>query len=248
VLALQAQPSGTGNADKGDPSIWGSAPVVIGFIVLGLAVFAFLVWFVLRSRDPSPSGAAAARSPDAAPAEPAAPEPATAAPSATAAPPDTAGPAAPVAEDLTVLVFEHTHGAEHAFADVRGRGEAAWIADVAFVECHRHGRLVVRGTFAGHYLDEEDVGEAARRGTVAGEVAESLVALAFEPPGPAEETSAIVAIAPRDDADAIVTAFGERPTRLTRRRLSSADVAAIEAVAAGAPPAARVDGPGPGPT
>ena len=28
---------------------------------------------------------------------------------------------------------------------------------MAFVEFHRHGRIVIRGTFAGHYLDTGDV-------------------------------------------------------------------------------------------
>ena len=53
ALLTIAQASGTGNPEKGDPSIWGSAPVVIGFIVLGLAIAAFLVWFVLRGGETS---------------------------------------------------------------------------------------------------------------------------------------------------------------------------------------------------
>jgi hypothetical protein len=43
-------------------------------------------------------------------------------------------------------------GAEQAFADVREpAGQAPWKDEVAFVEHRRSGRLVVRGTVAGHY-------------------------------------------------------------------------------------------------
>jgi len=75
-------------------------------------------------------------------------------------------------------------GAERAYADARGRAsDARWLREVAFVECHRHGRIVVRGTLAGHYLDIDDVADAIGHDTAAGAIAGAVVGLAFGPPG-----------------------------------------------------------------
>jgi len=83
-----------------------------------------------------------------------------------------------------VLTFDHIEGAERAYADARGRAnDAPWLRELVFVECHRHGRIVVRGTFAGHYLDVDDVGDAIGRDTAVGAVAGAVVGLAFGPPG-----------------------------------------------------------------
>jgi hypothetical protein len=72
-----------------------------------------------------------------------------------------------------VARFSGIDGAERAFADAHDRDPAAgWMADAAFVEVHRGGRIVVRGSVAGHYVDldgEGDViGPDAGRGAVAG--------------------------------------------------------------------------------
>lgn len=72
-----------------------------------------------------------------------------------------------------VARFSGIDGAERAFADAHDRDPAAdWMADATFVEVHRHGRIVVRGSVAGHYVDldgEGDViGPDAGRGAVAG--------------------------------------------------------------------------------
>jgi uncharacterized membrane protein len=88
------------------------------------------------------------------------------------------------ARELAVLTFDHIEGAERAYADARGRAnDAPWLREVVFVECHRHGRIVVRGTFAGHYLDVDDVEDAIGRDTAVGAVAGAVVGLAFGPPG-----------------------------------------------------------------
>jgi len=88
------------------------------------------------------------------------------------------------ARELAVLTFDHIEGAERAYADARGRAnDAAWLREVVFVECHRHGRIVVRGTFAGHYLDVDDVADAIGHDTAVGAVAGAVVGLAFGPPG-----------------------------------------------------------------
>ncbi len=83
-----------------------------------------------------------------------------------------------------MLTFDHIEGAERAYADARGRAnDAPWLREVVFVECHRHGRIVVRGTFAGHYLDVDDVADAIGQDTAVGAVAGAVVGLAFGPPG-----------------------------------------------------------------
>jgi uncharacterized membrane protein len=88
------------------------------------------------------------------------------------------------ARELVVLTFDHIEGAERAYADARGRAnDAPWLREVVFVECHRHDRIVVRGTFAGHYLDVDDVADAIGHDTAVGAVAGAVVGLAFGPPG-----------------------------------------------------------------
>jgi uncharacterized membrane protein len=147
-----------------------------------------------RRRDGGQSDAAAVgstRAPVAGPAAASSPAPAVA-PVDPVAPGAPVAPVAPVpprregqdARELAVLTFDHIEGAERAYADARGRaGDAPWLREVVFVECHRHGRIVVRGTFAGHYLDVDDVGDAIGHDTAAGAVAGAVVGLAFGPPG-----------------------------------------------------------------
>jgi hypothetical protein len=62
--------------------------------------------------------------------------------------------------DLALMIFDHTEGAERAYADVRdASGDAPWVHEIAFVEHHRHDRIVVRGTFAGRYVDLDEQGD-----------------------------------------------------------------------------------------
>ena len=52
------------------------------------------------------------------------------------------------------MIFDHVGGAERAYADVLDASDdAPWVHEIAFVEHHRHDRIVVRGTFAGRYVD-----------------------------------------------------------------------------------------------
>ncbi len=86
--------------------------------------------------------------------------------------------------DFALMVFEHTGGAEHAYADAvsQAAGEP-WAQEVAFVEHHRRDRIVVRGTFAGHYVDADDEGDFIGRKTAEGAVAGAAVGLLFGPAG-----------------------------------------------------------------
>ena len=180
----QSAPSDSGGADRGESaSAWHDVLSFLGWILLAVVVFGLLLWMVLGRRR---EGAQPDASEPAAPAE-GSPSP-LAPPRAEASPP----PPPPLAprrqgqdvRELAVLTFDHIEGAERAYADARGRAnDAPWLREVVFVECHRHGRIVVRGTFAGHYLDVDDVADAIGHDTAVGAAAGALVGLAFGPPG-----------------------------------------------------------------
>jgi hypothetical protein len=86
--------------------------------------------------------------------------------------------------DLAILTFRHANGAERAYADaIRSARGAPWLREVVFVEAHHRSRIVVRGTFAGHYLDVDDVGDAIGRDTLEGALAGGLVGIALGPVG-----------------------------------------------------------------
>ena len=59
----------------------------------------------------------------------------------------------------------------------------AWAEEIAFVEHHRRDRIVVRGTFAGHYVDADDEQEFVGRKTVEGALAGGVAGLLLGPPG-----------------------------------------------------------------
>jgi uncharacterized membrane protein len=87
--------------------------------------------------------------------------------------------------DLAVAVFRHVDGADHAYADVLGTvGDVPWVHQIALVEHHRHDRLVVRGTFAGRYIDVDDqpdvkIGKKTAEGALTG----ALAGVFFGPAG-----------------------------------------------------------------
>ena len=167
----QAAPSGTGEKDPGESaSAWHGVFAFLGWILLAVVVFGVLVWMAVGSRRRR------SLTPDDGPEPPAA--------TGSSPSPRVAASREPDAQDLTVLTFDHTEGAERAYADARGRAnDARWLREVTFVESHRHGRIVVRGTFAGHYLDVDDLSDAIGRDTAVGAVAGAVVGLAFGPPG-----------------------------------------------------------------
>jgi hypothetical protein len=227
----QAQPSDAGGADKGESaSAWHGVLAFGGWILLAVVVFGGLLWMALGRRgDDTP--------PDAA--QPAGP--------AQAPPPPSPAPArrqVSDAHELTVLTFDHIGGAERAYADARGRSnDAPWLREVVFVECHRHGRIVVRGTFAGHYLDVDDVADAIWHDSAVGAVPGAVVGVLFDeirreiPEG----SSGIVALVSVDDSAALIEALHERAVRRTHHRLSAAEAAGLQVAVAQAPPAATPD-------
>ena len=58
-----------------------------------------------------------------------------------------------------------------------------WAQEVAFVEHHGPGRIVVRGTFAGHYVDADDFEDFVGRRVTEGALAGRTVGLLLGPPG-----------------------------------------------------------------
>ena len=86
--------------------------------------------------------------------------------------------------ELAIMVFDHPSGADHAYADVLGgSGDAPWIHEIALVEHHRHDRIVVRGTFAGRYVDIDKEGDVIGKRTAEGALTGAVVGAIFGPPG-----------------------------------------------------------------
>jgi len=86
--------------------------------------------------------------------------------------------------DAAIIAFDHIEGADRAYASAHDREPGAvWLEKTAFIEVHRHDRIVVRGTILGHYVDIEDEGDFIGRDTAIGAVAGGLIGLAFGPAG-----------------------------------------------------------------
>jgi uncharacterized membrane protein len=86
--------------------------------------------------------------------------------------------------DFALMVFNHTGGAEHAYAQAPSSVDGvAWSDEIAFVEHHRRNRIVVRGTFAGRYVDADDEQEFSAQKTVEGALAGGAAGLLFGPAG-----------------------------------------------------------------
>jgi hypothetical protein len=181
---------------------WDGSWVV--FMIGALLVFGGLLFFALRSGG--------RRTASSAPVEPLAPAPRH---------------DDPTARDIAVAAFPHSIDAERAYARVRESNEGAeWLRDVAFAERHHHDRIGLRGVFAGHYLDIDDLG--ATYASLYHEVDDDL----------AGDGSAVLILAGTKEADAMADALGHEHGRLVRHRLSEPAAEALRAAVADAPPAA----------
>ena len=67
-------------------------------------------------------------------------------------------------------------------SDRSGPG-ARWVHEIGFVEHHHNGHLVLRGTFAGHYVDVDEALHVSERGAGEGFVGGAAVGLLLGPPG-----------------------------------------------------------------
>jgi uncharacterized membrane protein len=96
-----------------------------------------------------------------------------------------------VSLDVAVVLFDGEGEAVRKYADARDRstklgtfGEPpAWTRDVGFVERHHNGHLLLRGTFAGHYLDVDEGDHVSQKGTAEGAVTGGIVGVVAGPPG-----------------------------------------------------------------
>jgi uncharacterized membrane protein len=72
--------------------------------------------------------------------------------------------------DFALLSFHGVNGAAEAFAAARDRSSTPgpWSSEVGFVEHHEDGHLVLRGTFAGHYVDADEALHVSERGAEEG--------------------------------------------------------------------------------
>src|SRR5687768_13592771 len=87
--------------------------------------------------------------------------------------------------DLALMVFHHIEGAERAYASMlETSGPQPWVHEVSFVEHHRHDRIVVRGTFAGRYVDVDDEGDVViGKRTAEGALTGAVAGVLFGPTG-----------------------------------------------------------------
>jgi Protein of unknown function (DUF1269) len=72
---------------------------------------------------------------------------------------------------------------QYAAAEERRDAEAAWMQEVGFVERHHNGHLLVRGLFAGHYLDVDESDHVSQTRAGEGAASGALVGVLIGPPG-----------------------------------------------------------------
>jgi uncharacterized membrane protein len=87
--------------------------------------------------------------------------------------------------DLALIGFKGESTAASAFGTLRDRVDsgAPWTSEVAIVEHLGRGRMSVRGTFAGHYVDIEETDHVSEPGAAGGALTGAVVGTIFGPPG-----------------------------------------------------------------
>jgi uncharacterized membrane protein len=92
--------------------------------------------------------------------------------------------------ELAVVRFHGENGAVERYAEATDEFASRppderprWTRDVGFVERHHSGRLRLRGTFAGHYLDLDEGAGISQRGAGEGAAAGGLLGVLAGPPG-----------------------------------------------------------------
>jgi uncharacterized membrane protein len=87
--------------------------------------------------------------------------------------------------DSAVVRFGHVNSAVEAFVAARDRSgaNAAWVREVGLIEHHPNGHLILRGTFAGHYVDVDEALHVSERGAAEGFAGGALIGVLGGPPG-----------------------------------------------------------------
>jgi uncharacterized membrane protein len=89
-----------------------------------------------------------------------------------------------VSLDLAVVQCAGEEGAVEAYSAAKERaGDAPWLQAVGFVEHHHGERLVLRGVFAGHYLDVDGSDRVSQKGAGVGAATGGLIGVLIGPPG-----------------------------------------------------------------
>jgi uncharacterized membrane protein len=90
-----------------------------------------------------------------------------------------------VSLDLALVSFKGEPAAASAFGTMRDRvgRTAPWTSEVAIVEHYHSGRMSVRGTFDGHYVDVEETDHVSVPGAGEGALTGAVVGVIFGPPG-----------------------------------------------------------------
>ena len=87
--------------------------------------------------------------------------------------------------DLALVGFRGEATASSVFGTMRDRvgTEAPWTLEAAIVERARNGRMSIRGTFDGHYVDVEESDHVSQPGAAKGALTGALIGAVFGPPG-----------------------------------------------------------------
>jgi uncharacterized membrane protein len=87
--------------------------------------------------------------------------------------------------NLALVRFQGQGAATEAFVAARDRSapNARWAREIGFVEHHHNGHLVLRGTFAGHYVDVDEALHVSEQGAAEDFVGGAVVGALLGPPG-----------------------------------------------------------------
>jgi uncharacterized membrane protein len=88
--------------------------------------------------------------------------------------------------DVALIAFDGVETAAEAFADARDRGGTTrdrWQDQVGLVEHHEDGHLVLRGTFAGRYVDVDEADHTSEEGAAKGWGKGALAGFLLTPAG-----------------------------------------------------------------
>jgi uncharacterized membrane protein len=87
--------------------------------------------------------------------------------------------------EFALVRFEGGSSGTETFVDARDRcdADAPWTRQVGLIEHHHNGHLVLRGTFAGHYVDVDEALHVSEQGTAAGFAAGAVVGALLGPVG-----------------------------------------------------------------
>lgn len=87
--------------------------------------------------------------------------------------------------DFALARFDGEGTATERFSAARGRSgpDPPWTREIGLVEHHHNGHLLLRGSFAGHYVDVDEADHVSQKGAGEGAVAGGVVGAFLGPAG-----------------------------------------------------------------